>query len=263
MASSSAGTVAEMTFRSANHRAANRPSAARPHLVCRFARRQVYSEQTFRHVTFPRASRALFFHRLAESPKSENASSSIARVCGFSICFGPPVRSLKLLRCAALDDQWCLRASAFSACQAHFGLRSSCEHPFEPKDHLGKYSRDRFGPRHPQLARFGLRVSLPVIERLFRQRHIHRFDGRFATERSRELIAKIGRGEKAYIAGIGIGEFHNTGVALIEVSPKTGMRIICNNEEERFTGRKHTNRHPTGFPRRITRSHGLRKNFLG
>ena len=141
-------------------------------------------------------------------------------------------------------------------------MRLPATDPFEPKDHLGKYSRDRFGPRHPQLARFGLRVSLPVIERLFRQRRIHRFDGRFATERSRELIAKIGRGEKAYIAGIGIGEFHNTGVALIEVSPKTGMRIICNNEEERFTGRKHTNRHPTASPEELRDHMDYERIFL-
>jgi carbamoyltransferase len=123
-------------------------------------------------------------------------------------------------------------------------MRRSTTDLLEPRVRVGKYRRDRFGPRHPQLAGFGLRVSLPILERLLRQKHIHRFNSYFAKERSRELITKVERGDKAYLAGISIGGFHNTGVALIEVSLKTGMRIICNNEEERFTGRKHTNRYP-------------------
>jgi hypothetical protein len=32
---------------------------------------------------------------------------------------------------------------------------------------------------------------------------------------------------------------HNSGVALIEVRLEAGLRIICNNEEEGFSGRKH------------------------
>src|SRR4030095_14801785 len=37
---------------------------------------------------------------------------------------------------------------------------------------------------------------------------------------------------------------HNSGVALIEVSRALGPRIICNNEEERFSGKKHTDEFP-------------------
>jgi carbamoyltransferase len=48
-----------------------------------------------------------------------------------------------------------------------------------------------------------------------------------------------------YLAGIGATGFHNSGVALIEVSRDRGPRIICNNEEERFSGKKHS----TDFPR--------------
>jgi carbamoyltransferase len=51
-------------------------------------------------------------------------------------------------------------------------------------------------------------------------------------------------GEAVYLVGISIGGLHNTGVALVEITREGGPRIICNNEEERFSGQKHTNRYP-------------------
>ena len=68
----------------------------------------------------------------------------------------------------------------------------------------------------------------------------------------KELVAKLARGETAYLAGISIGGFHNSGVALIEVSPDAGLRIICNNEEERFSGRKHANNYPSASLEALT-----------
>ncbi|HEV7635385.1 MAG TPA: carbamoyltransferase N-terminal domain-containing protein, partial [Bradyrhizobium sp.] len=47
-----------------------------------------------------------------------------------------------------------------------------------------------------------------------------------------------------YIAGLGASGTHNTGVALIEVSQNGGPRNIVNNEEERFSGNKHTTEYP-------------------
>ena len=67
-----------------------------------------------------------------------------------------------------------------------------------------------------------------------------------------ELAARLARGETAYLAGISIGGFHNSGVALIEVSPDAGLRIICNNEEERFSGRKHANNYPSASLEALT-----------
>jgi carbamoyltransferase len=51
-------------------------------------------------------------------------------------------------------------------------------------------------------------------------------------------------GETVYLAGIGVGDAHNSGVALVEVSRNAGPRIICNNEEERFSGTKHSTEYP-------------------
>ena len=98
----------------------------------------------------------------------------------------------------------------------------------------------------------GSRVALPFAEWYFRRKQIHRSNSHFAAERRKELAAKLARGETAYLAGISIGGFHNSGVALIEVTPAAGVRIICNNEEERFSGRKHANHFPSASLEALT-----------
>ena len=54
------------------------------------------------------------------------------------------------------------------------------------------------------------------------------------------------RGETVYVLGFAASGTHNTGVALIEITQADGPRIVVNNEEERFSGEKHT----TEYPRR-------------
>ncbi|WP_374547532.1 carbamoyltransferase N-terminal domain-containing protein, partial [Rhodoblastus sp.] len=102
----------------------------------------------------------------------------------------------------------------------------------------------RYAPLRPRLAALGFRAMLPAAERYFRSRNFHRPDSAFAAERARELAARLERGETAYLVGVNIGGFHNTGVALVEVTPSGGPHIICNNEEERFSGEKHSNLYP-------------------
>lgn len=82
------------------------------------------------------------------------------------------------------------------------------------------------------------------LERYFRRRHIHRADSDFARKRFAAIGEKLKRGETVYLAGISAAGLHNTGVALLEVTQKDGVRLLCNNEEERFSGRKHTDRFP-------------------
>ena len=55
---------------------------------------------------------------------------------------------------------------------------------------------------------------------------------------------KLDRGETLHLGGICGSGTHNSGVALIEVSRAGGPKIICNNEEERFSGERHTTRFP-------------------
>ena len=103
----------------------------------------------------------------------------------------------------------------------------------------------RFGPRHPHLAAAGFRAVLPLAEWFYARKQIFRATSAFTAERLASVKAALARGETVYLAGIGAAGLHNSGVALIEVSREHGPRIICNNEEERFSGRKHT----TAFPR--------------
>lgn len=109
---------------------------------------------------------------------------------------------------------------------------------------MGRDPVARFNPRHPRLGALASRISLPLIERYYQQKQIYRGHSRLAMRKFDALRAKLARGERAYLAGIGIGGHHNTGVALVEVDPRTGPRIICNNEEERFSGCKHSNHYP-------------------
>ena len=103
----------------------------------------------------------------------------------------------------------------------------------------------RLGPRHPRLAAAGFRAVLPLVERFYAAKQIFRSTSGYAAERLRAVRAALDRGETVYLGGIGAAGLHNSGVALIEVSREHGPRIICNNEEERFSGKKHT----TEFPR--------------
>jgi carbamoyltransferase len=100
-----------------------------------------------------------------------------------------------------------------------------------------------FGPRFPRLGRAVRGVSRPVLSSLFRMRDMHPAAGRYAMERLASLRAELAAGRSAYLVGIGASG-HNSGVALVEVSPTSGLRVICNEEEERYQGLKHY----TGFP---------------
>ncbi len=55
---------------------------------------------------------------------------------------------------------------------------------------------------------------------------------------------KAARGDTVYLAGLGAPGTHNSGVALVEVTLAHGPRLIVNNEEERFSGNKHTTEYP-------------------
>ena len=60
----------------------------------------------------------------------------------------------------------------------------------------------------------------------------------------RHVRGKLARGETVYLAGLGLPGTHNAGVSLVEVTQANGPRLILNNEEERFSGNKHTTEYP-------------------
>src|ERR1700687_3152871 len=72
----------------------------------------------------------------------------------------------------------------------------------------------------------------------------HQLGSDFADERIARIREKLTRGETVYLAGLGLPGTHNSGVALVEVTQANGPRLILNNEEERFSGHKHTSEYP-------------------
>ncbi|MDI1262971.1 MAG: carbamoyltransferase C-terminal domain-containing protein [bacterium] len=72
----------------------------------------------------------------------------------------------------------------------------------------------------------------------------HQLGSAFANARIAALREKLARGETVLFAGLGAPGTHNSGLALVEVTQAQGPRLIVNNEEERFSGNKHTTEYP-------------------
>jgi carbamoyltransferase len=102
----------------------------------------------------------------------------------------------------------------------------------------------RIGPRHPKLGAAGFRAARWLSARLFRAAGFHQLGSEFADARIAHVRDKLRRGETVYLAGLGPPGTHNSGVALVEVTQAHGPRLIVNNEEERFSGNKHTTEYP-------------------
>jgi carbamoyltransferase len=101
----------------------------------------------------------------------------------------------------------------------------------------------RFGPRFPRLGKAVYRLTRPLYVYRYRRRNLHQADSRRAQELMAGLAARIERGETCYLAGLGVAG-HNSGAALVEVSRDAGIRLLANDEEERFTGVKHFDGYP-------------------
>jgi carbamoyltransferase len=90
----------------------------------------------------------------------------------------------------------------------------------------------------------------------------HPLGSEFANRRIAKISAKLARGETLYLAGIGLPGTHNSGVALVEVTPQNGPRLILNNEEERFSGHKHTTEYPAhSIDAMIATLHGMGRDI--
>ena len=102
----------------------------------------------------------------------------------------------------------------------------------------------RIGPRHPRLGAAGFRAARWLAARLMGAAGFHQLGSGFTNERLARIREKLGRGETVYRLGLGPPGTHNSGVALVEVTQANGPRLIVNNEEERFSGNKHTTEYP-------------------
>jgi carbamoyltransferase len=102
----------------------------------------------------------------------------------------------------------------------------------------------RIGPRHPKLAAAGFRAARWLATKTMGAAGFHQLGSDFAVARIARVREKLAAGETVYLAGLGAPGTHNSGVALVEVTQANGPRLIVNNEEERFSGNKHTTEYP-------------------
>ncbi len=102
----------------------------------------------------------------------------------------------------------------------------------------------RIGPKHPRLGAAGFHAARWLAARLLTAAGFHQPGSNLANERIELVRARLARGETVYLAGLGPPGTHNSGVALVEVTQANGPRLIVNNEEERFSGTKHTTEYP-------------------
>jgi carbamoyltransferase len=102
----------------------------------------------------------------------------------------------------------------------------------------------RTGPRHPRLAAAGFRAARWLAAKTMGAAGFHQLGSAFADARLAAVREKLARGDTVYLAGLGAPGTHNSGVALVEVTQARGPRLIVNNEEERFSGNKHTTEYP-------------------
>jgi carbamoyltransferase len=102
----------------------------------------------------------------------------------------------------------------------------------------------RIGPKYPRLGAAGFHAARWLGARLLAAAGFHQLDSGYANQRIALVRERLARGETIYLAGLGPPGTHNSGVALIEVTRAGGPRLIVNNEEERFSGNKHTTEYP-------------------
>ncbi len=82
-----------------------------------------------------------------------------------------------------------------------------------------------------------------MLGRTLARRGVVDFDSKDARSRLAALEQAVSEGREAYLLGVGVG-FHNSGVALVRVSPAGTLELVCNEEEERYTAEKHCSAYP-------------------
>src|SRR4030088_497098 len=118
-----------------------------------------------------------------------------------------------------------------------------CSFRFDDGD-PGLQPNKRSGPRHSRLAAAGFRFARWLARLTMGRAGFHQLGSDFANDCLARVRDKLRRGETVLLAGLGLPGTHNSGVALVEVTQAAGPRLIVNNEEERFSGNKHTTEYP-------------------
>lgn len=110
----------------------------------------------------------------------------------------------------------------------------------------------RWGPRRARLAKWGGNAALPVASRVLAHYGLHRFDSNYGRSRLAALQRTIRAGREAYVLGFGAAN-HNSGAALVRVTARGTVEVVCNEEEERYRAEKHCHAYPEHSLRTIAR----------
>lgn len=101
----------------------------------------------------------------------------------------------------------------------------------------------KYGPTWPRLGSLSESVARSVLTSWLRMGGVHSERSRFARSRIAAMREQLATGKTVYLAGLGTST-HNSGIALVEASARDGIRLLSNDEEERFTGDKHCAEYP-------------------
>lgn len=101
----------------------------------------------------------------------------------------------------------------------------------------------RVGPRYGWAGKVVHTLTRPLARAIGRAYGLHAQQSRQAEASLAAARCALERGETIHVLGIGAAG-HNAGVGLVSASLADGIRLIANNEEERFRGVKHYKRFP-------------------
>ncbi|CAI6332913.1 unnamed protein product [Periconia digitata] len=99
------------------------------------------------------------------------------------------------------------------------------------------------GPRNPKLGKFVSTLWKPLAARRYARAGLFPLDSITGTKVCDQINQRVLSGETCYIVGLGISG-HNAGASLVQVSLSDGIRLLSNDEEERFVGIKHYQHYP-------------------
>ncbi|KAF2169979.1 hypothetical protein M409DRAFT_19595 [Zasmidium cellare ATCC 36951] len=100
-----------------------------------------------------------------------------------------------------------------------------------------------YGVRNPVLGRLAAQLWKPFASRRYANAGMFSADSTTGLKIVDDVQRRVRSGETCYIVGLGISG-HNSGASLVEVSQSGGIRLLSNDEEERFNGKKHYEDYP-------------------
>jgi carbamoyltransferase len=97
---------------------------------------------------------------------------------------------------------------------------------------------NQFHPTSPRIGRLVYQATYRLFRYHMARYGSHTFKSAFGQAVLQNLRQRLMAGETLRLAGINAFQ-HNSGAGMVEVSRQDGIRLICNEEEERYRGEKH------------------------